>query len=64
VTLPDATKPPFNAALYQAANPARKREILGDGNFHGRYQRSDAEMLSLWQIGVEETRAAMVEDWP
>jgi len=64
VALPNAAKPPFNAALYQAANPARKREILGDGNFHGRYQRSDEEMLSLWQIGVEETRAAMVEDWP
>ena len=64
VALPNATKPPFNTALYQAANPARKREILGDGNFHGRYQRSDEEMLSLWQTGVEETRAAMVEDWP
>lgn len=64
VAMPDAVKPPFNPALYQAANPARKREILGDGNFHGRYQRSDNEMLSLWQVGVEETRAAMVEDWP
>lgn len=64
VAMPDAVKPPFNPALYQAANPARKREILGDGNFHGRYQRSDNEMLSLWQVGVEETRATMVEDWP
>ncbi|PZU91242.1 MAG: creatininase [Chelatococcus sp.] len=64
VAMPDALKPPFNAALYQASGPEKKREILGDGNFHGRYQRSDNEMLSLWQIGVEETRAAMVEDWP
>ncbi len=62
--MPDAVKPPFDAALYQAANPARKREILGDGNFHGRYQRPDDEMLKLWAVGVEETRAAMVESWP
>ncbi|SEG41686.1 creatininase family protein [Bosea lathyri] len=64
VAMPDTAKPPFNAALYQAANPAKKREILGDGNFLGRYERSDNEMLSLWQVGVEETRAAMTEDWP
>lgn len=64
VAMPDASKAPFDAALYQAAPPARKREILGDGNFHGRYQRSDNEMLSLWQVGVEETRAAMMEKWP
>jgi creatinine amidohydrolase len=64
VTMPDGAKPPFNAALYQAANPDRKREILGDGNFWGRYERSDNEMLSLWDVGVEETRAVMEGDWP
>ena len=64
VTMPEGAKPPFNAALYQAANPGRKREILGDGNFLGRYQRSDNEMMSLWQVGVEETRAVMTDDWP
>lgn len=64
VTQPEGIKPPFNNPLYQAANPAKRREILGDGNFHGRYERPDAEMLELWRIGVEETRAALVEDWP
>jgi creatinine amidohydrolase len=64
VAQPDGVKPPFNAAMYQAATPAKRREILGDGNFHGRYERPDSEMLELWQVGVEETRAAMVEDWP
>ena len=64
VTQPEGGKPPFNNAIYQAANPARRREVLGDGNFHGLYQRPDSEMLELWQVGVEETRAAMVEDWP
>lgn len=64
VAQPEGVKPPFNAAMYQAATPAKRREILGDGNFHGRYERPDSEMLELWQVGVEETRAAMVEDWP
>lgn len=64
IDMPEGPKKPFNALLYQAANPAKKREILGDGNFHGRYERSDNEMLALWQVGVEETRAVMTEDWP
>ncbi len=34
VAMPDTLKPPFNAAAYQAASPAKRREILGDGNFH------------------------------
>jgi creatinine amidohydrolase len=64
VAMPDTLKPPFNPAQYQAASPAKRREILGDGNFHGLYQRPDEEMLRLWQVGVEETRAVMVENWP
>lgn len=64
VVMPDAVKPPFDAVLYQSANPARKREILGDGNFHGAYQKPDDAMLALWRVGVEETRAAIAENWP
>lgn len=64
IALPQERKGPFNAAVYQGANPARKREILGDGNFHGLYERPDEEMLRLWQIGVDETRAALTENWP
>jgi creatinine amidohydrolase len=62
--MPDGVKAPFDRPLYLAANPAKKRAILGDGNFWGRYQRSDDDMLKLWQVGVEETRAVMAEGWP
>jgi creatinine amidohydrolase len=53
------------AALERMArvNPATRRQILGDGNFHGRYQRDDAEMLAIWAVAVAETRAAIAEDW-
>jgi creatinine amidohydrolase len=40
-----------------------KKELLGDGNYGGRYQRSDEEMLALWRVGVEETRAMMQDGW-
>ena len=44
-------------------NPFDLRAYLGDGNYAGVYQRSDEEMLALWQIGVEETRAVIEEGW-
>ncbi|HTN11591.1 MAG TPA: creatininase family protein [Acetobacteraceae bacterium] len=45
------TLPPFEA-----------RNLLEDGNFGGRTQRSDNEMLAIWNVAVEETRA-MLENW-
>jgi creatinine amidohydrolase len=45
------TLPPFEA-----------RNLLEDGNFGGRTQRSDTEMLAIWNVAVEETRA-MLENW-
>ena len=44
-------------------NPIDLRAYLGDGNYAGLYRRSDEEMLALWQVGVEETRAVMDEGW-
>jgi len=44
-------------------DPAGVRKMLGDGNFGGYYQRSDDEMLALWHIAVEETRALMEGPW-
>ncbi len=45
------TLPPFEA-----------RNLLEDGNFGGRTQRPDNEMLAIWNVAVEETRA-MLEHW-
>jgi creatinine amidohydrolase len=36
---------------------------LGDGNFGGFYQRSDEEMMALWHVAVQETRAIIDENW-
>ena len=40
-------------------DPAAVRDCLGDGNFGGRYFRSDEEMLAIWQVAVAETREAI-----
>jgi creatinine amidohydrolase len=47
----------------RASPPAVSRVLLGDGNFGGAWQKPDDVSRALWQIGVEETRAAMEGPW-
>jgi creatinine amidohydrolase len=42
--------------------PFEVRLLLDDGNFGGRYQRDDSEMVDIWDVAVRETRA-MLEQW-
>jgi creatinine amidohydrolase len=56
VVMPDRHKP---AVPSRPDDPADLRRILGDGSYGGWYHRPDDEMLALWQVGVEETRAAI-----
>jgi creatinine amidohydrolase len=64
VTMPAGAKPPVDMARLAVANAAEVRALIGDGNYHGRYQRSDEEMMALWAVAVEETRAVIAEGWP
>ena len=43
--------------------PAASRALVGDGNFGGDYERSDAEVLAMWEIAVAETRALIEGPW-
>lgn len=63
VAMPDTQKPMVDLQLLPQLDPGRKKEVLGDGNFGGFYRRSDEEMTALWEIGVEETRTALLEGW-
>lgn len=60
---PDGEKPGIDMDLMKASPPALVREILGDGSFGGPWQRSDADMLTIWDAGVTETRAALEGPW-
>ena len=45
----------------RALTPFEVRTLIDDGNFGGRYQRDDTEMLEIWNVAVLETRA-LLED--
>ncbi|HEY2955321.1 MAG TPA: creatininase family protein [Candidatus Eisenbacteria bacterium] len=60
---PAGAKPLIDFARLHQLPPGPARELLGDGNFGGRYQRSDEEILSIWRIAVEETRALIEAGW-
>jgi creatinine amidohydrolase len=63
VEQPDAQKQPVDIARLRQSGPAAVRAGLGDGNFAGVYQRSDAEMLAIWQVAIAETRALIEGPW-
>jgi creatinine amidohydrolase len=63
VTPPDTRKPMVDFAAMSGRDPRAMRELLGDGNFGGRYQRSDADTDALWQVAVDETRQLIDEGW-
>lgn len=62
VTSPDAQKPMVDWPAISQGGPAAVRAQLGDGNFGGRYVRSDDDVLALWRVAVEETRD-LIERW-
>ena len=63
VTPPTDPKPMLDLARYQRLDPGAKKTLVGDGNFGGLYQRSDVEMLALWDVAVAETRSIITDDW-
>jgi hypothetical protein len=56
-------KPPVEIPEVARANAAQVRESIG-GSYHGLCQRSDSNMLALWEVAIEETRSAIEQDWP
>ncbi|HSB80453.1 MAG TPA: creatininase family protein [Candidatus Methylomirabilis sp.] len=63
VAMPTTQKTMSDVNRLRQLNPAEVRSYLVDGNYGGRYQRSDEEMLAIWREGVEETRGLLAEPW-
>jgi creatinine amidohydrolase len=63
VDVPAAPRPMVDIARVRTLDPIGVRQYIGDGNFGGLYQRSDDEMLALWEIAVDETRALLNGSW-
>ncbi len=63
VGMPSTQKPMMRLDRFQQLDPIKKKEMLGDGNYGGLYQRSDEDMQSIWQVAVDETRAVIADGW-
>jgi creatinine amidohydrolase len=63
VNMPGTQRPMVDMARVRALDPVALRQYLGDGNFGGTYQRADEEMLALWEVAVDETRALLAGAW-
>jgi creatinine amidohydrolase len=61
--IPEASKALVDFARLAGLDPEEVRAQLGDGSGGGRYQRTDDEVLSVWSVAVEETRALLSEGW-
>jgi creatinine amidohydrolase len=58
----EGAKPMIDVDRLRTLPPFEARNLLEDGNFGGRYQRDDLEMLEIWEVAVQETRA-LLEAW-
>ncbi len=63
VEVPAGAKEPIRRELMARMGPERVRDYLGDGNFAGLYRRPDEEMMAIWEVAVEEVRAAIEGEW-
>jgi creatinine amidohydrolase len=63
VEMPSRLKAMSDPEKIRRLDPKSVREYLNDGNYGGLYQRDDEEMMKIWQTGVEETRALLMEEW-
>ena len=61
--MPTDQKPMTDLGRLRQLHPQALRAHLVDGNYGGYYQRSDEEMLAIWRVGVEETRALLTDMW-
>ena len=59
----EGVKPMVDTDRLRTLPPFEVRTLIDDGNFGGRYQRDDSEMLEIWDVAVRETRALLQEDW-
>lgn len=54
--VPQETKSPVDLDLLRTLPPQQVKDLIGDGNYGGAYEKPDDQMLALWRAGVAETR--------
>ena len=61
--MPAEQKPYVDFDRLRDRNAQGVRELIGDGNYGGLYQRPDEDMDRIWSVAVEETRSLIEGDW-
>ncbi len=61
-TIANGDKEMVDSDRLRTLPPFEARNLLDDGSFGGRTQRSDNEMLAIWDVAVTETRG-LLEAW-
>ena len=63
VVQPPHQQPMVDYSGMASMTPKQARELIGDGNFGGDYQKPDDVMDALWRVAVEETRELLMGPW-
>jgi len=63
VAVPSTQRQMVDLPTVRVLDPVALRGYLGDGNYGGFYQRPDDDMLAIWNVAVEETRALLEHGW-
>jgi creatinine amidohydrolase len=53
---PRSQKPLADLERLRTLPPSGVREVIGDGNCGGAYEKPDVQMLEIWRVAVEATR--------
>ena len=61
VVVPEGHKASVDLSGREQLTAEAFRQRLGDGSFGGYYERPDDELLAVWAVAVEETRALIAE---
>ena len=63
VVQPSHQQPMADTSKLSSLTPLQARDLLGDGNYGGHYQRSDEDMNAIWNIAIDETRTLITDGW-
>ncbi|HEY6224109.1 MAG TPA: creatininase family protein [Gemmatimonadales bacterium] len=63
IELPQQQRPMVEMDRVRLLDPVALKGYIGDGNYGGLYERPDEDVLALWQVAVEETRALLDGSW-
>ena len=63
VDVPQSQRAMVDLGTVRSLDAVALRAYLGDGNFGGFYQRPDDDMLAIWGVAIEETRALLTCSW-